>query len=617
VKRLLFLLFLFAYPLAAQQVPTLITHNDQSLTWLWQGSVSTNIQDYEMATEPATASGDAAIVNMEIASSSGAEPSGMNIADNSSNTFALVNSQTDATNGNWLGQFCGIQTSGASLFTANGTTDLGFSWVKGTVTQYNNLTCTVDQTWGIDQTTASATITFGAAKATSVANDVIHLFAFMTTTGVTMPTTESSFTPGSGMQLVDGSGQMWDMSPQEWGVFAIGSYNPSLTWPNAAQYVAGAVALKASSSPAGSPVPTTPYIRAIQNVGVYQYVNTSAAAGGPQNQTSPIKIQFPTSANSVIALLWTGLGGTSGDAANWTVGSTTVCTSSVAGETMKIASLTTGSATLASGASAVAYILNAGPSQSRVISCTMANSTVQYNTFDYYELANAGAFDTSSGTCPSCTGSQTTAGAAITFNIGPFAQANEIAIATLGVDNSGVLAQAPSGVINYEVGNFNWNNSGSYTNQCNSTLVTAPQPVNECNGFFVAFPTSTSAVTVTANPVTNGTNTFNNYSYAWAAFLPATQAEFGPPFWFQLRTSGPSLAISILLGILIGVGYHLRYKHEPPGFWINRGYSSRSLGGNQPGAAQPALGPPTLEAYRTPEGIYRAPVPAKKHGTDS
>ena len=68
--------------------------------------------------------------------------------------------------------------------------------------------------------------------------------------------------------------------------------------------------------------------------------NGSALAGGPVNQASPIKIQFPTSATGVISVLWTGLGGSSGDSANWTVGSTTACTSSVAGETNPAATAT-------------------------------------------------------------------------------------------------------------------------------------------------------------------------------------------------------------------------------------------------------------------------------------
>jgi hypothetical protein len=452
--------------------------------------------------EPGTISGNTVIVNVILGT--GTTPTGLKVQDNASggtNTYTLVNSQADSTNSNFIYQYCAVQSNaGATLFTISATTDLGATFVKASATQYYNLSCTADQTWG-QRHAASATWSCGSAsKSTSTVNDVIHGF-FWESFGASV-TKETSFTASSGSQLVDGSGQIWDLNPQSWGVFAAGSYNPSITVSNSAAYIAACVALKPTSS--GSAPPSTPYVKAVQHAAAGDCI----ASLGPCNTISTgstIAWQFPTSSNSLIVLLFTG--GNTTDYA-------TAATSSVSGETVTLtgscAPHQTGSG--GSGSTQIAYILNAGSSQTRQITFTPDATPISEDTYILLEIANA-----ASATCDTGgqnTGTQSTTNAAITYTAGSFGEANPIVVSVLAVNNGGVSTSTPSSGVNYLHGSY----STSSGVQC-PTILTPPNMLDECNAMFTSFPASSSSFTITGNISVAG-EAFGPYAYAWAAFNP-------------------------------------------------------------------------------------------------
>ena len=501
-RVLLFGIALLCVASARAQTPGLYSHNDESLTWA-QTTTGSNVKNFVLSIEPATISGNTVIVNLMLGSST--LPTGLTVTDNGSggsNTYTLVNSEQDTTDGNYLFQFCGVQTHSASLFTITATTDLGTPWGKGSVTQYYNLSCTSDQTWGNNPAGTSATWSCGsAAKSTSTANDVIHTFMVEKTASTF--TAEPSFTASSGSQLVDGSGQIWDLLPQSWGVFAAGSYNPSITVPSAAHYLSACVALKPTSS--GSAPPATPYVRAVMHGAV-----ACIGSLGPCNETgSTIKWQMPTSVGSLIVLLFTG--GNTTDYA-------TSATSSVSGETVALSTACafhqTGSG--GSGSTQIAYILNAGASQSRIITFTPSATPISDDTYIFVEVANA-----ASATCDTGaqgTGTQNTTGASITYTAGSFGETNPIVLSVLAVNNGGVATSAPVSGVNYLHGSYTANVSGTAEMQC-PTLLTPPNMIDECNAFYSSFPASASSFTITA-PISISGEAFGPYAWAWASFNP-------------------------------------------------------------------------------------------------
>lgn len=503
MRRILLLCALLAGAQAAfGQTPGLYSHNDESLTW-GQTTTGDNVSQLLATLEPGAVTGNTVIVNVMLGT--GTLPSGDKVQDNASggtNTYTLVNSEQDTTDGNYLLQFCGVQTrGGATEFTFSATTDLGTPWAKISVTQYYNLSCTADQTWGHVATSASASWTCGTAtKSTATANDVIHTFMVARTASTFH--TEASFATSSGSQLVDGSGQIWDLIPQSWGVFAAGSYNPSITVPTSQQYVAACVALKPTSS--GSAPPSTPYVLAVQHGAV-----ACIGSLGPCNQTgATIAWQFPTSVSgSLIVGLFTG---------GLTTDVPSSCTSSVSGETVVIKFSQGGSG--GSGSTALFYILNAGASQSRQITCTPSSTPTVSDTYIFYEIANMASATYDTGA--QGTGTQNTTGASITYTVGPFGESNPVVVSTLAVNNAGVAVAVPSSPVNYLHGSYAANVGGTSELQCPPNL-SPPNMIDECNLFASAFPSGSTSFTLTA-PIGISSQAYGAYAYVWAAFNPNT-----------------------------------------------------------------------------------------------
>lgn len=87
------------------------------------------------------------------------------------------------------------------------------------------------------------------------------------------------------------------------------------------------------------------------------------------------------------------------------------------------------------------------------------------------------------------------------------------------------------------------------------------------------------------------------------AFSDGTAVSSTVPGW-PGRTTGPSFAISILIGILIGVGYGQSLDRYLRG--------AGSVAWNYPGQDQPALGSPVIDLVPSADGSYQAVVRAER-----
>jgi hypothetical protein len=241
--------------------------------------------------------------------------------------------------------------------------------------------------------------------------------------------------------------------PQEWGVYTTTSaINPTMTWSLSGQYVCSAIALKAATS--GS-APTT---SALWVSGVEHGAVSGVNLGGLYDSTSPVKFQFPTIGNLGIVAFTMPTGGYP-----------TAISSSVTGETWQQASSIN---TSGGGAAAVWYACNISPSQSRVLTTTLADGGTtggDNDTFIFLDVSNALAssscLDTTSTATNTTSGDQETGEASITFTVGPFGAANEFTTSSLSVYGSGVGTQAQTSGVNYLHGGFVLNNG---FNQCSS-----------------------------------------------------------------------------------------------------------------------------------------------------
>lgn len=485
---------------AASQTPGFVQHSDESLTWDWD-SASYNIKTYTVVLNQPSQVGDIVIYNFATADSD--LPSGLTISDGTSNSYTDVNSVSNSTLGITLVQFCGVQTNSAQVFTITGSTNLGSAWVKASATEFHNASCTVDQTWTHAATTASTTVTAGTAtKAPSKTNDLIHTFFW---TDLDDAGTQDTFTAGSqtgiSWSLVPGSGQNWDQTGQQWGVYTITTaINPTMTQSVSDTYAAVAVALEPSSS--GSAPPSTLWV----------YDTQHGAIGGdggntPDNATSPLKWQFPTVGNLGI-LLYTAPTGTSIDSIS----------SSVSGETWQKAVQYDNGAD--SGIAAIWYACNISPSQSRILTATLAGNSPNGSTFNLLDVggavASSSCLDTGSSASGTLTGSQTTTGASIVYSIGGFSATDELVVSVLSVEDAGVKDSAQTEGVNFLQGTFANTVSGS--NQCDSD-VGPPNWVDECNGFFISVISSTSSFEITAPEISGTTGgAFGDYLAGWAAF---------------------------------------------------------------------------------------------------
>jgi hypothetical protein len=432
-------------------------------------------------------------------------PSGLKILDNASNTYTLLDSVNDATTGNTGFIFCGVQSSPASQWLLEATTNLGGTYQElGEEELYNVATgsggCTsADQTWTHVISSASTTVTAGSSgKTTSTANDLIFMFFFGS--DGTQYTGTTPITPGSQTgvtwYLPSGSTQNWDSMAAMEGLYTLtSSLNPTLTISNSGTTIALAVALKAASS-GSAPSSTIPYASGVQHVDV---TSATAQGPGPHNNTSPVKIQVPTSeANSTIVL--TGPSSYQYDPS---------AISSSAGETWVQAENLDGSS--ASGSAWIWYACNASASNSRVLTVTMGGTAADVP-MTFYTVPNT-ATSSCLDTGGTASGTQSTAGASVTAFSSITTVANEF-YATTTSNQAGTGVSGTTGW-NSDAGDFQWG-SGTASHEC-SAGINPPQPVDECNALAWLVPSS-SGTTSVVNTQINSVQAVGGWVAAWASF---------------------------------------------------------------------------------------------------
>jgi hypothetical protein len=507
MKRILLIPLLLWCALAHAQSPGFVQACSNSLTW---GFSSTNLTRYILNCNQPTKTGNVVIVALALESTA-TVPTGLTITDNASggsNTYTRINTSTSATNGSLLAVFCGVQTNPASQFVPSGTTDIGSNFVWESATEFFNVTtgaggCTsADQTWTGDGTTASTSVACGSAKAPTTSGDLLLQYAY-TDNGGTF-TGAPPFTPGSQTNitwhLIPGHAQNYDANIAQYGVYSsTATINPTMTWSASQEYLASCVALKAASSGSNA---TGPYIRAIEHMDVAGNIFQSGL--GPNNNTSPIKLQFPTYAAGDTLVL---------------VGSpnfqfTPTAISTTAGETW--AQAVKDDDDVNAGSVFIWYACNAAQSDTRTLSVTMANSGGE-SPFFLYDISGL-----NTGTCldttGSATGTQATAGGSVTAftTIAPSA-ANEMVISTVGMQ----AGPGVSSVTNWnsQAGNFFFTATSGFTQEC-SDGEHPPSPVDECNAHASIVTPNTSNISMVANP-TDNSFAFGEWVGAYAVFKAA------------------------------------------------------------------------------------------------
>jgi hypothetical protein len=460
--------------------------------------------------------------------------------------------------------------------------------------EYNNLSATVDKTGAANQT--SGTAASCSAMTTTINGDLIFGSVWVTSYGTT-PTGWTTYTPsGSFIPLAQDGGSFTADEYEIQGT--LGTITPSWTTATAVTNANSVcIAIEANTS-GGTP-------SGLHKNGT-QFMNTMGYANFPVSGTTMAN-QFPFFGNfpvivvqsASIAGMPTGLTDSLGN----TWASLAQSTSSTNQVTLQ-AWYTTG--TFTSGDDLVTFTF----ASTGNLPSTSAPLSVRV-----YDFSGAGGLDSSSpsncngtaaffsGSVTGCTITPITPGAALLSEI----QENEQTAGAVSI-TSGTVAFVPG--CESSVGSIG---AGSSACGANINIYSgAFFEQDQGDAYFQEGAAATTTETFTWTYIeTDGAKNIGQWASTTLAIKPQSASEFSP-WWFNLPSAGPSFAISILLGILIGVGYHVsRLKNESPELVHNSGYSSGSLGGHHPGATQSLLGPDTLEACRNTEGVYAVLVPTK------
>jgi len=427
---------------------------------------------YFWATQPIPV-GDCALVY--ITNGSYTAVAGMGAADNAGNTYSVLASSYDGTDGGGMVIFgAPITNSGANKITVSWTGEQ-LAVGGGVLVEAGLTSCgSADQTWSNSSGTSTTTVNAGTGtKAPSVTGDLVFMCMLGTSGGV------STFTPGSQSNItwknVPGMPNYTFPLNCEYGIYSsTAAFNPTMSLGTANTYAAIAVAIKAGSS--GVAAPANKYVSAVAHWDV---------SGWTGNNGGTVTEQMAVQGD---ALAITGSSYCSGGGAGYYI---TAITDSQSGTWHQVSGspiFYTGQCA-ASGYSYIWYRIGVTPTSSLTVTMTMNTVAVAGEEPDTallaYDMQNITAFDTS-GTA---TGDQTSAGTLSTASLTPSA-ANELIIAVQSEDFYGV--EAASGTFtNFQSGSFI---NGTGTDQCNSGY-SPPNIPDECNGAEWVTYSGTSAIT--------------------------------------------------------------------------------------------------------------------------
>lgn len=413
-------------------------------------------------------------VFVDVTNGSNSTVAGVSASDNGGNTYALLGSAVDATDGGEVAVLSSLISTPASTVTITWTGEE--SYVHAGAVVFSGVSgCTApDQLWTNAATTSTTTATAGSAgQSPSASGDLILMWTLGTNGAI------SAFQPGAqsniSWKLVPGSPQITYPTATQWGIYnSTAAINPALTLGTASTYAAIAIAVKAGTS--GSAAPTGKVPTAIAHWDV---------SGWTGNNGATVTEQMATSGG---ALVLTGSSYCSATGAGYYI----TGISDSAGDTwVQDQSLTNPANCAASGYSYIWHALNVAPSSNLTVTLTMNAVPVLGEEPDtaltVYDVQNLTAFDTSANAI----GDQTNAGTLTTASLTP-SEAGEFVVAVASEDFYGI-AGASGDFTNFEAGSWL---TGAGLNQCGPVQGFPPPNIpDECNGAAWVNSTGNSAIT--------------------------------------------------------------------------------------------------------------------------
>ena len=465
MKRWLILaIFLLSAFGAEAQTPTLVQHvscANSSVPSGGGGQISSTPVYYCPLPEP-TQAGNAIIVG--VTAYNGGAP--YTVTDDKSNSYGSALSSVVDSNSAYNAVFVATNVAAGTRFIQLNGTNSQTSNAAVTVSEYYNVaTSSAVDTSKCTADSSGTSITAGGITPT-VSGDLLWQVAFNASGGGSTPGAVSSFTAGSQSNITWQflGADLFNGSAEQAGVYSSTSaINPTFTSGTSQTFTSCVVALKAAS--AGN-APTSAF-RIVHML--HQQIGTGSA--------NPFPMLFPSSGNLLVLSLVSG--GSEITSMTSNPSNTWAATGTFAGGTAGVAG------------SQMYYAANATPSSNMTLSVTHTAST--NDTYMMYDIVGAATspFDKDSG---GQTGTEASEASSLTTCSGCLTPTgvsggNEIIIGNAGwqfCTANGI--SSPSGAL-FDAATYTGND------------VNGPQSVDQNNGWFHYYDSSTSAVTVTWNPM--------------------------------------------------------------------------------------------------------------------
>jgi hypothetical protein len=465
-------------------VPTYVEAVSEASSQAYPNGNSTpEVNRYYFPTPFPVAAGDCVLVDVTRGSTTAF--SGLAASDNGGNSYSVLTTSADSTDGGEIAVLASSASAPASLITVSWTGE-AYGVHAGAVVFADVLasSCTSpDQTWTNSSSSDTTTITAGSgAKSPSASGDLIVEWTLGTGGAV------ASYTPGSQSDitwsLVPGSTQLNNPTASQWGIYdSTSAINPTMTMGTSTTYAAIALAIKAGSS--GSAPPTGKVATAVAHWDV---------SGWTGNTGTTVTEQMAVSGN---ALVITGSSYCDSSGNGYTI---TAISDSASDTWVKDQSVTYAADYPEycpnAGYSYIWHALNVTPTSNLAVTLTMntvsASAEEPDTALTVYDVKNLTALDTSAGTY----GNQIESGTLTTSSLTP-SESGEFVVTVESEDFYGVKG-VTGAFTNFEVGS--WVN-GSGSDQCNSGY-TPPNIQDECNG--AAWMNSTGTSSISAQYTSTG-----------------------------------------------------------------------------------------------------------------
>jgi hypothetical protein len=483
----------------APTTPTFVSSVGESSTAQYPSSGAAVKTFYFTLAQPAQV-GDCIFVYSTTGAS--AALTGWAASDDGSNTYSLLTSAVDTTDGGTIAIFSAKATTAATKVSVTWTSAAQI-YVSGgaMVSAGTGSSCAADQSWNNAATSTSTTVNAGSAGKTTSASGDLMLMCALGTQGLTGPISAGSQTNIT-WKIVPGTPQYYFHSGCQWGIYSsTASINPSMTFGTADTYVAVAVAVKAGS---GGVTPSTGKVPV--SIGHYDISGWTGNNCNTLNCT--VTEQLAVQAGGALVITestycdssnngYTVKGITSSPSYTWTKITGTFYTGQCP----------------SSGFSEMWYALGVAPTSNVTLTLTMngpvggATGEEPDDPMIIYDVQNVTALDTSGV----ASGQQSSTGNLSTASLTP-SSSGEFIVAVQSEDFWGV-AGVTGGLTSFQMGS--WLNTSSL-DQCDYPTpgYTPPNIPDECNG--AGWGNNTSTSTFTATYTTSGIA-----AQYWAAVIAA------------------------------------------------------------------------------------------------